>query len=168
MAKVQSSVRKATSFVFFVFFIFGAHSLSGQSSKNPPVTQANGEATPNLVPLLHRPMNEEIRVRNLGAAPAAPSKLTLDCESVGTEVAACPDLPPWVADVYFDPMFPKHATIKVPALAPGANFTHRLSFWSAMNWQKGKYKVTEVVHSYDPAQEVFTGNKVAVSILTIP
>jgi hypothetical protein len=171
MAERESTPRKAISISLNVFLILGTLSISGHSSQNSrPAPQSKVQAGPNLVPLLHSPMSEEIRIRNLGSEPSAPSKVTLDCVRVGAtpETNSCPDLPPSAAASYFDPAFPQHATIQVPSLAPGATFTHKLAFWGAMNWPKGKYKFTAVVRMSDSPRETITKDRVAVGILTVP
>jgi hypothetical protein len=148
-----------------------AEFISAQSSReNSPASLANTKARPNLVPTLHNPMTDEVRVRNLGTGHSAPSKLTLDCERVeaNPELRACPDLSPSLAETYFDSVFPKYATIKVPVLAPGTTFTHKLSFWNQMNWRKGTYRFTAVLRSSDSGQETITKDKVAVTTLVIP
>lgn len=162
---------RSISSIFLIFLVSIQQVVWGQSDQQKPsASQQKPKADPSLLPVLHNPMNDEIRVRNLGTAPSAPARLTLDCEKVeaNPELRACPVLPPSLAETYFDPVFPKHATIKVPALAPGTTFTHKLSFWKQMNWQKGTYRFTAVVRSSDSVQESITKNKVAVATLIVP
>lgn len=94
--------------------------VAGQSEQGPAdVSQSGaGAVRPDLVPILAHPMNGKILVRNVGAGFAAPTKLTLDCERVSTPVGSCPDLPVSAASTYFDPSFPKNATIEVPEQEP--------------------------------------------------
>jgi hypothetical protein len=114
-------------------------------------------------------MDGEIRVKNVGAGSAHPSKLTLDCVRLGapSQMYSCPNLPVSVAPLYFDEAFPNNATIKVPALAPGETFTHKLSFWDVSNWPKGKYKFTVTVDAAHELTESNPENNVATSVLII-
>jgi hypothetical protein len=174
MAERKSRMIAAVSATNLLFLIFHPGSLSGWLTNAELLRTQAKQALPqkslNLAPSLHSPMNEEIRVRKFGSEPSSPSKLTLDCVRVGAtpETNSCPDLPPSAAASYFDPAFPQHATIQVPSIAPGATFTHKLSFWSEMNWPKGKYKFTAAVRMSDSPQEHIAKDKVAVSILTVP
>jgi len=159
------------SSIFLIFLIATQQVVWGQSDqKKLSAPQQTTKAGPTLIPLLHNPMNDEIRVRNLGTTASSPAKLTLDCEKVeaNSVLGGCPDLPPSVAATYFDPLFPKHATIQIPVLAAGATFTHKLSFWNQLDWQKGAYKFTAAIRSSHSSQESITKNKVAVSTLRVP
>src|SRR5215471_8411692 len=103
----------------------------------PPVTVGNCDGLPDLVPILPNPMNGTVFVKNIGKCPAAPSKLTLDCHKQGVPAGTrggCPEVPAAVMAPYLDPMFPDHATVPVPALAPGASFSHTFSFWAGLTW----------------------------------
>jgi hypothetical protein len=114
-------------------------------------------------------MDGKITVKNIGTRTSGPSKLTLDCVKleVPSQMNSCPELPPSFAATYFDPAFPKNATIKVPTLAPGKSFTHTLSFWNVLVWTTGKYKFTAIA---DPAHQ-FGERKTAnttTRVLTVP
>jgi hypothetical protein len=115
-------------------------------------------------------MNGEIQVKNVGSGPASPTKLTWDCVKVGaaSEMHSCPNIPVSFATTYYDPAFPENATIKVPALAPGAIFSHKLAFWDISNWPTGKYKFTVRVDASHTLRESNTDNNVATGVLTIP
>jgi hypothetical protein len=114
-------------------------------------------------------MDAQVRVKNVGKVLAGPSKLTIDCEKEGVppQIGGCPILPISVASTYFDPSFPKKATVRVPALAPGATFTHTLSFWGVLQWTSGKYRFTAVADAAH-AIEGNIKNDVATSTLTVP
>jgi len=131
---------------------------------------AHSESLPDLVPILSKPMNGEVTVKNLGTGEAGPSRLTLDCQKEGAapESGGCPDLPPEFASAYFDPAFPMNATIKVPALAPGATFKHTLAFWELLHWPRGKYKFTAIADAAHEINESRRSNNTATSTLTIP
>jgi hypothetical protein len=137
---------------------------SGQPVKPPPAEQGR----PDLVPVLPRPMDGHVVVKNIGIGPAGPSKLTLDCQKAGApSKAGCPDLPPSAAATYFDPMFPKNATISVPALGPGASFEHSLSFWGEFKWPKGTYRFTAVADAGHALLESNKKNNTAYSTLIV-
>ncbi len=140
-----------------------------QTTKPAQAKAASAEPKPDLLVALPIPMNGTITVKNIGKARAAPSKVTLDCEKFAADgsIQSCPDLPPSVADKYFDPAFPRNATVRVPELAAGATFAHKLSFWALMQWPSGKYKFTAKAHADHSLPESNTKN-VATSTLTVP
>jgi len=144
-------------------------SAGGQKSVSPTHRPAAVQGKPDLVPILPRPMSGTVVVKNIGTVPAGPSKLTLDCQKVGVSLQeGCPDLPPFAASTYFDPTFPKNATISIPALAPGASFKHTLSFWSALKWTKGKYQFTAMADAENSLVESNKKNNTAHSTLIVP
>jgi hypothetical protein len=156
--------------ILILLLILGVLFVGGQTTKsNSTESQDVAEKEPDLVPVLHSPMNGEIRVKNIGNGPADPTKLTLDCVKVDApfQMHSCPNLPISVAPTYFDPAFPNNATIKVPALAPGAVFTHKISFWDVSNWPKGKYKFTVTVDAAHELNESNSTNNVATGVLII-
>lgn len=115
-------------------------------------------------------MDGLIKVRNVGKAPAGPSKLTLGCVRLAApiQVNSCPDLPPSLAAKYFDRMFPKNATIQIPPLASGQTFTHTLLFWRTFVWPLGKYKFTATADAGRALSKHTTKDNVATSILAVP
>jgi hypothetical protein len=145
-------------------------STTGQSIAQKRDSKATDEAKPILVPVLHHPMDGRISVKNVSNAPAGPSKLNLDCVRLGAPVQmnSCPDLPPSVAATYFDPMFPKNATIQVPTLTPGQTFTHTLRFWSALTWPTGKYRFTAVADAGHVVSTSTSEGNIATSTLVVP
>ncbi len=147
-----------------------AISVTGQTTAKKHDSTPTDEAKASLVPLLHHPMDGRIRVKNVGSAPAGPSKLTLDCVRLGTPVQmnSCPDLPPLVAATYFDPAFAKNATIQVPPLTPGETFTHTLTFWSMVTWPTGKYRFTAIADASHVVSTSTTEGNIATSTLTVP
>jgi len=156
--------------VFLVTFaLVCSGAVSGQSRESGlTCSQSAGAEKPDLVPVLPHPMNGKIVVKNLGKGLAAPSKMTLDCEKMSTPVSQCPDLPISAASTYFDPAFPKNATINVPQLAPGATFEHTLSFWETLHWPSGRYRFTAVADAAHVLSERNTKNNIAVSTLVVP
>lgn len=150
----------------FALLIFAGSYVTGQSSEYK--LRDKGKA--HLTPFLHHPMDGRISVTNVGNGASAPTKLTLDCVKLGTpmEMNSCPNLPLSVARAYFDPMFPKNATIQVPALAPGETFTHSLSFWSSFRWPAGRYKFTVVADASHVVSDQPSKGSVATSTLVVP
>ncbi len=114
-------------------------------------------------------MSDTIRIDNIGTAPAQATKMILDCVRVQsrTKMYSCPNLPVSQMRAYFDPAFPNNATIQVPALAPGAGFTHRLAFWPEMKWPAGTYKFTATADAAHVLDESNTKNNVAESLLAV-
>jgi hypothetical protein len=157
--------------ILTLLFTLGVLFVEGQTTRsNPTESQNQVEKAPDLLPILRSPMNGEIRVKNIGTGFAEATKLTLDCVKMDatTQMHSCPNLPLSVAPTYYDPAFPDNATIKIPSLAPGATFTHTLSFWDVSNWPKGKYRFTVTVDAAHTLNESNTKNNIANSILSIP
>jgi hypothetical protein len=164
-------MKQAIAISLFLLVVSGVQLFARQAgSSNLAEPQATGERKPDLVPILRTPINGEIRVKNVGTGSAHPSKLTLDCVRLGvpSQMYSCPNLPVSVAPLYFDEDFPNNATIKVPALAPGETFVHKLSFWDVSDWPKGKYKFTVTVDAAHVLNETNTKNNVTSSTLVVP
>jgi hypothetical protein len=163
---------KRRDFISIIMWIACSNVLVAAQTMSSNFTgpQAAAEKKPDLVAILRSPMNGEIRVKNIGSGPAGPSKLTLDCVRIEalTQMYSCPNLPVSVAQTYYDSAFPNNATITVPALAPSATFTHRLSFWDVSNWPKGKYRFTVTVDAAHALIESDTKNNTTSSVLTVP
>jgi hypothetical protein len=169
MGKVKRVVFVVIAASIFVPGFFFSRS-QGQNPTTSSSKHRDSQALPDLVPTLPNPMNGRLQVKNIGPGPAGRSRLTLDCEKGDTpaDVGDCPSLPPEFASTYFDPAFPMNATVKVPALAPGATFTHTLSFWSTFQWPSGKYRFTAVADAAHEVHESRRSNNTATSTLTIP
>ncbi len=129
-----------------------------------------GQQLPDLIAILPSPMNGHVSVKNIGAGPAGPSKLTLDCHKEGHTGpgGGCVDPPAALAAAYHDPAFPDKVTIDVPALAPGATFNHTLSFWPALKWPSGKYDFTAFADAANTVVESNESNNTATTTLTVP
>jgi hypothetical protein len=147
-------------------------SATSGSADSKSSSESDTASSPDLVVIPPDPMKGRIIVRNAGTAPAGPTKLTFDCQKevkgAASESGGCPDLPPEAAPKYFDPAFPRNATVKVPALAPGESFTHTLEFWNVMKWPSGTYRfavVADAAHELDGASRT---HAVATSQLTVP
>jgi subtilase family serine protease len=136
----------------------------------PTVTVGNCDGLPDLVPILPNPMNGTVMVKNVGKCPAAASKLTLDCHKAGVVGGGggCPEVPATVSAPYHDPMFPDDVTVNVPALAPGASFSHTLTFWAALKWTTGTYTFVGKADAASTVAESNEGNNVVNSVLVVP
>jgi len=138
----------------------------------PPATTANCDGLPDLVPILPNPMSGTVMVKNIGKCPAGASKLTLNCSKEGIPAGTrggCPELPATLTpSAYHDPMFPDSVTVNVPGLAPGASFSHTLSFWAALKWTTGTYAFIGKADAANTVAESNEGNNVANSTLVVP
>lgn len=129
-----------------------------------------GQGKPDLVPHLANPMNGTVVVKNIGTGPAGPSKLTLDCHKEGHVGGGggCVDPPATLAAAYHDPAFPDKVTVSIPALAPGASYSHTLTFWGVLKWPSGKYDFTGVADAANTVAESNEANNTTTSTLTVP
>ncbi len=130
----------------------------------------SGQRLPDLIPVLPNPMNGHVAVKNIGAGPAGPSKLVLECHKAGHigPGGGCADLPASLVAAYSDPAFPDKVTVPVPALAPGGTFTHTLTFWGALKWAPGKYDFNAMADAANTVAESNEGNNITTSTLTVP
>jgi len=130
----------------------------------------NPNGMPDLIAVLTNPMTGQVAVKNIGTGPAGPSKLVLDCHKQGHigGGGGCAELPATVASTYSDPAFPDKVTINVPNLAPGAAYTHTLSFWGSLKWTSGKYDFKALADAANTVAESNEANNTATSILIVP
>ncbi len=136
-----------------------------------PGTTEGCQGKPDLIPVIPNPMNGVVMVKNIGTCAAGPSKLVLDCHKEGlvsTGGGGCAEIPPTLMAAYSDPAFPDKVTVNTPALAPGASFSHTLSFWAALKWASGKYDFTAMADAANTVAESNEGNNTANSTLTVP
>jgi hypothetical protein len=162
-------LKRTVAISLFLVLVPSGLLLAGQSAANSAQSQGRGERKPDLIPILHSPMDQEIRIKNVGSGPARPSKLTLDCVKLGaaSQMYSCPNLPVSAAPIYFDEAFPDNATVKVPALAPGETFAHKLAFWDVSSWPMGQYKFTVTADAAHELKESNVDNNVATILLLI-
>lgn len=78
-----------------------------------------------------------VMVKNTGTDPASRSVVTVGCSSAGS--TPCPDAPAALTAPYDIAGFPNVAAIKVPDLAAGKSFSHKISFYNNLVWQPGTY-----------------------------
>lgn len=157
-------------FPLFLLMMIAGRILSESGRPKSATGQRRDVATAQLVPLLSNPMNADITVKNVGTATADPTKLTLDCIrlDVPIQMNSCPDLPPSFAVKYFDEAFPKNATIRIPALAPGEEFKHTLLFWFILKFPSGRFKFTAVADAEGKTSPPNRKSKVASRVLVVP
>ena len=96
----------------------------------------------NLVPKFNTNTGM-VGVSNIGGDAAERSIVTIGCASAGT--TDCPDAPAALLAPYQIGGFPDVAAIKVPALAAGKTFHHKISFYNNLVWQPGTYYLSVCV-----------------------
>jgi hypothetical protein len=148
------------------------HKVSGPANfkinckgNTPP--GGGGQGKPDLIPALHNPMDGWVEVRNMGTAPAGPSKLFIKCAKDGVpDGHGCADLPP--ATAIPAPWFrvPDGIVLEVPNLAPGTGFPATAPFWAALSWKPGKYTFTAIADYTNVVAESNEGNNTTTSTLS--
>ena len=58
--------------------------------------------------------------------------------------------------------------MSIPALAPGASYSHTLTFWGVLKWPSGKYDFTGVADAANTVAESNEANNTTTSTLTVP
>ncbi len=136
----------------------------------PASTTGDCRGLPDLVPAVPVPMNGVLAVKNGGICPAVPSKLLVDCRKEGYTGGGggCPEIPEKYKAMYSDPAFPNSFILAVPALAPGAVFSHTVPFWASLPWTPGKYAFTGKADAAGAVAESNEGNNGFTSSLTVP
>jgi hypothetical protein len=132
-----------------------------------------GQNKADLVPVLSHPMTGTVHVKNIGTAGAGPSKLVLRCKKTmlatsGNGNGNCADIPKKYKAAYNDPAFPDAVTVKVPALAAGAIFSHTFPFWSSLVWTSGNYQITGMADAAHTVPESNETNNAAATTLSVP
>jgi hypothetical protein len=124
------------------------------------------QGSPDLVPLLHTPMNGWVAVKNVGTGNAGPSRLLLKCVKDGHTGpgGGCVDLP---ASAIVPPFFstPEALGMNVPALACGKQFAATMPAFKKTSWPKGTYRFTATADATNAVAESNEGNNVATSTL---
>ena len=135
------------------------------SPNNPPVTHCDGK--PDLVPVLHAPMDGWVQVKNIGTGNAGPSRLLIKCVKEGHTGpgGGCVDLP---ASAITPPFFstPDALGLTVPAISCGGEFHATMPWWPNLNWPKGTYHFTATADVGNTVAESNEGNNVTTSSLT--
>jgi hypothetical protein len=129
---------------------------------------AKCDGKPDLVPLLHSPMDGWVAVKNNGPGAAGPSQLIVKCTLVGYPApGGCPSTPsslpaPFIGVPGGPTMF---VGVNVPAIPCGATVAFPMPFWANMFLQKGTYNFTAIADSTNAVAESNEGNNVATSTL---
>jgi hypothetical protein len=127
----------------------------------------NCDGKPDLVPLLHTPMDGWVGVKNIGPGNAGPSRLIIKCARVGYAGpgGGCVDLP---ASAITPPFFttPDGLGLNVPAIPCGAkDLSFQMAWWRSMKWPAGTYRFTAIADVDNAVVEGDESNNQAMSTL---
>jgi hypothetical protein len=135
------------------------------SPNNPPVSHCDGK--PDLIPVLHSPMDGWVQAKNVGTGNAGPSRLLIKCVKEGHTGpgGGCVDLP---ASAIAPPFFstPDALGLSVPAIPCGGEFHATMPWWPNLNWPKGTYRFTATADVGNTVAESNEGNNVTTSSMT--
>ena len=148
----------------------------GPGRENPngptPVVPGGGpncDGKPDLIPLLHTPMDGWVGVKNIGTGSAGPSRLLIKCQREGYAGpgGGCVDVP---ASAIALPFFstPDGLGLNVPAIPCGKEMSFPMAWWANTKWPKGTYRFTAVADYTNVVAESNEGNNVATSNLVKP
>ena len=142
----------------------GSNPGTGSTHPNP---NAHCDGKPDLVPLLHTPMDGWVAVKNVGLGNAGASRLFIKCRKEGHTGpgGGCVDVP---ASALAPPFFagPDELVVNIPALACGAEFTATMPWWPNTKWPKGLYHFTATADATNTVAESNEGNNTTTSTLT--
>ena len=141
----------------------GSNPGTGSTHPNP---NAHCDGKPDLVPLLHTPMDGWVAVKNNGPGNAGASRLFIKCRKEGHTGpgGGCVDVP---ASALAPPFFagPDELVVDVPALACGATFEAKMPWWEKMVWPKGTYHFDATADATNLVPETNEGNNTASTTL---
>lgn len=127
---------------------------------------ANCDGKPDLVPVLHTPMDGWVQVKNVGNGNAGPSRLLIKCMKEGHTGpgGGCVDLP---ASAIAPPFFstPDALGVTVPAIPCHGEFHVTMPWWANLNWPKGAYHFTATSDVGNTVAESNEGNNQTTSTL---
>ena len=123
-------------------------------------------AAPNLVPDFNTARGI-VTVKNAGDAPSNPGFVTIKCQRTVPPVVGggggCPEIPAKFTPNYTNPAFPNSVTVNVPALRPGATFTHTLAFYGSLVFVAGStYQFTVTADASNSSAESNEGDNVII------
>jgi hypothetical protein len=78
-----------------------------------------------------------VRVKNIGDTDAGQAVVVIQC--AGLNGASCPDPAPADVAPYLDAAYPNMVVVDIPALAPGKQHNHVISFFGDLDFEPGKY-----------------------------
>jgi len=137
-----------------------------------PATNCNGQ--PDLVPLLHSPMDAVVGVKNIGTGNAGPSVLYVTCNGYGVTSHkgggnGCFFVSP---ELMTPPFFvgPGNGTVglHVPALACGKEFVATMPWWASLYSGKGHWIFTATADATNVVAESNESNNDTTSALINP
>jgi hypothetical protein len=130
------------------------------------VTPAGCDGKPDLLPLLHTPMDGWVGVKNIGTGNAGPSRLLIKCQREGYAGpgGGCVDVPASAITAPFFPT-PDGLGLNVPAIPCGKETSFPMAWWPNMKWPKGTYRFTAVADYTNVVAESNEGNNTATSTL---
>ena len=151
-------------------FVLDCGEGKGNPTGGPGGPNAKCDGKPDLVPVLHSPMDGWVAVKNIGAGSAGPSQLIVKCTRVGYPApgGGCPVTPASLPAPFF--VAPGGGAsmvvgVNVPAIACGATVAFPMPFWANMFWSKGTYNFTATADTTNAVAETNEGNNVATSTL---
>jgi hypothetical protein len=123
-------------------------------------------AAADLVPAPNKLVNNGIvQVRNTGNQNAGPTVAVIKCNKVG-QTGGCPDVQ--MQPKYQNPAYPDAVTVNIPKLKPGEVHNHKLTFWDAMVWPPGDYKLAITVDAGNAVAESDEANNSASGVKHAP
>jgi hypothetical protein len=146
-------------------FILDCGAGHGNPTGGPGGPNAKCDGRPDLVPVLHTPMDGFLQVKNVGTGNAGPSELIVKCQKEGvTSGGGCADLP---AAAIAPPFYstPEGLGLHVPALACGAEFHASFPPWPNMTWSKGTFKFTATADATNAVAETNEANNQTTSTM---
>jgi hypothetical protein len=139
----------------------GGNPTGGPTHPNP-----NCDGKPDLVPVLHAPMDGWVQVKNVGDGAAGPSRLLIKCVKEGHvgPGGGCADLP---ASAIAPPFFstPDALGLTVPAIPCHGEFHATMPWWPNLKWAKGIYHFTATADVGNAVAESNEGNNQTTSTL---
>ncbi|MEO8055221.1 MAG: CARDB domain-containing protein [Acidobacteriota bacterium] len=138
----------------------------GNPTGGPGHPNPNCDGKPDLVPVLHTPMDGWVQVKNVGDGNAGPSRLLIKCVKEGHTGpgGGCAELP---ASAIAPPFFstPDALGLTVPAIACHGEFHATMPWWPNLKWAKGTYHFTATADVGNTVAESNEGNNQATSTL---
>ena len=137
----------------------------GTPVSDGPASNCSGK--PDLVPLLHTPMDGWVGVRNRGTGDAGPSRLLIKCvrEGPAGPGGVCPGL---LASAIAPPFFSTPdglLGLNVGAISCGKELSFPRVWFENTKWPSGTYRFTAIADAYNAVTESDEGNNKATSSL---
>lgn len=159
--------RNALAFTFFAGLVLCLAALTAAAAEGASRGDA-GAGQPDLTLVLDDPMTEQVRVRNTGSAPSAPTKLVIGCRRVALDLDQdCPSNPG--LNDYSVPGFPDARVVEVASIAPGETAVVEVPHWRDLiiDGADQTYEFRVEVDPDDVVAEANESNNIALSKLFI-